>query len=221
MGPPARLLLVALLVLVAGCGSVAVTDEGTPTGATPAPIETGTGASTTTPAAATTPASTGPTTTAVEFEPTETVEVTVTRVVDGDTLDVRFPDGSEDTVRLVGIDTPEVHVANEPVEYEGVPDTEEGALCLRRAGHDATNYTAARVDGATVTLAFDPLTDRRGGYDRLLAYVSVDGANLNHDLVATGHARIYDTEFSLREAFEASEAAARTAERGLWACRGG
>ncbi len=33
--------------------------------------------------------------------------VTVTRVIDGDTIDVRFADGSEDRVRLVGIDCPE------------------------------------------------------------------------------------------------------------------
>ncbi len=212
MGPPARLLLVVLLALAAGCSSVAVTDEATPTEPTPA-------ATTTAAEAAATPASTGPTASPAGFEPTETVTATVTRVVDGDTLEVRFPDGSEDTVRLVGVDTPEVHVENEPAEYEGVPDTGAGALCLRRAGHDATNYTVARVDGETVTLAFGPLTDRRGGYDRLLAYVYVDGANLNHDLVATGHARVFDTEFALRGAFEASEAATRTGGRGLWACR--
>jgi len=209
MGPPARLLLVALLVLVAGCGSVAVTDESTPTESA---------ASTT--ASVATPAPAGPTATPVDFEPAETVEATVIRVVDGDTLDVRLPDGSEDTVRLVGVDTPEVHVENQPEEYEDVPGTDAGALCLRRAGHDATNYTVARVDGETVTLAFDPLTDRRGGYDRLLAYVYVDDANLNHDLVTTGHARVFDTEFSLREAFEDSETTARTEQRGLWACQG-
>lgn len=214
MGPPARLLFVALLVLVAGCGSVAVTEEGTPSES--APSATATAA-----ASATTPAPAGTTATPVEFEPVEAVEVTVTRVVDGDTIDVRFPDGSEDTVRLVGVDTPEVHVANEPGEYEGIPDTDAGALCLRRAGHDATDYTVARADGETVTLAFDPLTDRRGSYDRLLAYVYVDGANLNHDLVATGQARLFDTEFSLRETFEASETAAQSAKRGLWACRDG
>ena len=206
---PGRLFLVAALVLAAGCGSVAVSDEGTPTG-TPVGSTTDT---------ATTPAPAGPTATPVDFEPSGTVEATVTRVVDGDTVDVRFPDGSEDTVRLVGVDTPEVHVANEPGEYEGVPDTDAGALCLRRAGRDATDFTAARVEGATVTLSFDPLADRRGGYDRLLAYVSINGANLNHDLVATGHARVYDTEFALREAFEKNEATARTAERGPWGCR--
>lgn len=214
MRPPARLLLVALLVLAAGCGSVAVTEEGTPTETTAGVTAAGTGPTTT-------PAPTGPTAAPVDFEPAETVNATVTRVVDGDTVDVRFPDGSEDTVRLVGVDTPEVNVENEPAEYEGVPDTETGALCLRRAGHDATNYTVARVDGETVTVAFDPQTDRRGGYDRLLAYVYLDGANLNHDLVATGHARLFDTEFALRGAFEASETAARTEKRGLWACRDG
>ena len=65
--------------------------------------------------------------------PSETTAL-VTDVVDGDTVDVRFPDGSADTVRLLGVDTPEVHVENDPAEFEGVPDTEAGRTCLRRQG---------------------------------------------------------------------------------------
>ncbi|MFB6232818.1 MAG: thermonuclease family protein [Haloarculaceae archaeon] len=201
---PVTAVLVALLAVLAGCGSAGLASDRTPTGTVDTPSPAGTTADPTVPDG---------------FEPAETVEVRVTRVVDGDTLEVRFPDGSEDTVRLVGVDTPEVRVENEPGEYERVPDTDRGALCLRRAGGNATEYTAARLDGASVTLAFDPLTDRRGGYDRLLAYVYVDGTNLNHELVAAGHARVYDTEFALREAFEGSERAAQSATRGLWNCR--
>lgn len=209
MRPPAGVVLVALLAVLAGCGSAGVTGE-TPTHTATETVETS--------ATSETPFPTG-TATPAEFDPSGTVDVTVTRVVDGDTVDVRFPDGSEDTVRLIGIDTPEVHVANEPGEYEGVPDTDDGALCLRRAGHEATDYAATRLDGANVTLAFDPRTDRRGGYDRLLAYVYVDGDNLNRELVVAGHARVYDTEFSLRDAFETGERGAQSDPRGLWACQ--
>lgn len=157
--------------------------------------------------------------TALEAESIETVEVTVTAVVDGDTLAVRFPDGSEDTVRLLGVDTPEVAAETQPAEYEGVPDTAAGANCLRSAGEAATAYTRERIAGARVTLGFDPAADRRGGYGRLLAYVYADGGNLNQDLVESGHARLYDTEFGMREAFAATERRAQADGRGLWACR--
>ena len=205
--------LVACLLVLAGCGTGATGGDaagGTPTATV--------GAASTSDGTTLFPA--GRNATAPDsFEPSETVEVTITRVVDGDTVDVRLPDGQEDTVRLVGVDTPEVHVENEPAEYESVPDTDEGALCLRRAGHNATDYVRGRLEGREVTLAFDPLTDRRGGYDRLLAYVYVDGRNLNGELVAAGHARVYDTEFELRDSFEAVEAPAQSDGRGLWACR--
>jgi len=149
--------------------------------------------------------------------------VTVTGVVDGDTIDVRFPDGSEDRVRLVGVDTPEVHVAVDPGQYEGIPNSTAARECLRRVGHDASNFTRERVGGAAVELAYDPLTDRRGGYDRLLAYVHYDdggleNASLNYDLVATGHASVYDTEFTERDRYETAAADARSDGRGLWAC---
>jgi len=219
MNRSVRALLLVVLVVTAGCTTLGVDGGETPTadtGGTATPTDSGAG-STATPAQST---PTGPVATAtpVDVEFSETVEATVTRVIDGDTVEVRLPDGSEDTVRLVGIDTPEVHVENQPAEYEGVPESEDGAVCLRRAGHNATEFTVARVEGESVTLAFDPRSDRRGGYDRLLAYVYVDDRNLNHDLVATGHARVYDTEFVLRDAFETSETAARASSRGLWRC---
>lgn len=149
----------------------------------------------------------------------ERVDVEIVHVVDGDTVDVRLPDGSEDTVRLVGIDTPEVHAENDPTEFEGVPDTKAGATCLREAGHNATVYVEERVSAGNVTLVFDPNTDRRGGYGRLLAYVYVGDQNLNYDLVATGHARVYDTDFVFREQFDTSEQRARSRHRGLWTCQ--
>mgnify|MGYP006272184999 FL=1 len=149
----------------------------------------------------------------------ERVSVETLDVVDGDTIDVRMPDGSEDTVRLVGVDTPEVHVENDPAEFEGVPDTRAGATCLREAGHDASAYVERRVAAGNVSLVFDPDTDRRGGYGRLLAYVYVGEHNLNYDLVATGNARVYDTDFVLRDAFDSVEQRARTQQRELWTCQ--
>lgn len=36
----------------------------------------------------------------------------ITRVIDGDTMDVLFNDGRTDRVRLLGVDTPETNAAN-------------------------------------------------------------------------------------------------------------
>lgn len=146
----------------------------------------------------------------------------VTSVVDGDTLDVVFADGAAETVRLLGIDTPERHGEPEPTEYEGVPDTAAGRSCLRRAGQ----YVAAQVvgpalDGASVNVTTDPTADRRGGYGRLLAYVATADREWNRWLVARGYARLYDTDFARRDSFREAERAAQEAGRGLWTCRDG
>ncbi|MFB6138456.1 MAG: thermonuclease family protein [Halobacteriaceae archaeon] len=142
--------------------------------------------------------------------------VTVTHVVDADTLEVRFPDGSTDTVRLLGVDVPETRAENTPGEYEGVPDTAAGRDWLAAWGTYANRWAERCLDGATVELAGDPLADRRGDYGRLLAYVTVDGTSFNRALLERGFARLYDSSFERRDEFVTVEAEAQAAERGLW-----
>lgn len=146
------------------------------------------------------------------------VEVTVVDVVDGDTVDIEYDNGTRDTVRLLGVDSPEVQSENDPEEFPGVPDTEAGERCLRRAGGNATAYATDRLADESVTLVFDPQSDRRGYYGRLLAYVFVDDESFNHALLRAGHARVYDTAFTERERYERSAEAAREGRRGLWSC---
>jgi len=147
-----------------------------------------------------------------------TLSVSVVTVVDGDTVEVRYENGTVDTVRLLGVDTPETHVENDPTEFEGVPDTTAGRDCLREAGHDATRFLTERTLGEDVTLRLDPQADRRGYYGRLLAYVVRDGESLNYALVATGHARVYDSTFAESDRFYDAEDAARANATGLWTC---
>ena len=54
------------------------------------------------------------------------MDITVTRVIDGDTLDVAAADGSQDRIRLLGVDTPALRGPNKPNEngantYIGCP----------------------------------------------------------------------------------------------------
>ncbi|WP_121822383.1 thermonuclease family protein [Halostella salina] len=149
---------------------------------------------------------------------TERIEVTVVEVTDGDTVEVAYPNGTRETVRLLGVDTPEVHVENDPAEYEGVPDTEAGRACLREWGNRSSAFARSELAGEEVTLVFDDEADRRGGYGRLLAYVDYDGGRFNRALVEQGYARLYDTTFADRDDYAAAEERARENDTGLWTC---
>lgn len=192
------------LVLLAGC----LSGVGGP--------DTGTGSVGTTATATTTTTTEGD---AVSATPPPDVgrDATVTRVVDGDTVAVELPDGTVEKVRLVGVDTPEVYSENEPDEY-GVPDTEAGRACLDRYGERASAFARERLAGKTVRLVPDPNLDERGYYGRLLAYVYVDGVSFNRRLIAEGHARVFESDFTRREGYETAQRAAHEADRGLWGC---
>ncbi|MHB9285502.1 thermonuclease family protein [Halobacteriales archaeon Cl-PHB] len=149
----------------------------------------------------------------------QSYNVTVTNVVDGDTIDVRYANGSTDRVRLIGIDTPEVHVETEPEDWEGIPDTDAGHQCLRNAGENASAYVGEAIAGREVRLQLDAVGDTRGSYGRLLAYVYVDGDNLNYRLVSEGYAAVYPAEFEQQDRFEAAEDDAIAASAGTWTCQ--
>ncbi len=193
-----RLGVVALVVVLAGCtGNVALVEDSTPTLTTDSAAGTGP-----------TPAPT-----------TDSVRGTVVHVVDGDTIDVRAQSGTEMRVRLLGVDTPEVRAENDPTEFPGVPDTAQSKDCLRDAGGDASEFAKNHLLGNEVRVVFDEQSERKGGYGRYLAYVFVGGDNFNYRLVAEGHARVYVSEFTQLEQFEAAADAARTDGSGLWRCR--
>jgi micrococcal nuclease len=86
-------------------------------------------------------------------EPAGSVNADVTHVVDGDTIDVRTLEGDE-TVRYIGIDTPE---------------TVKPGTAVQCGGPKAHAVNERLVGGRTVTLRFD--AERRDIYGRLLAYV--------------------------------------------------
>lgn len=136
----------------------------------------------------------------------------VERVVDGDTVRV-LVDGEPETVRLVGIDTPESVAPNRPVECFG-PEASDRLGELLPAGEP-------------VTIETDPTQDERDRFGRLIGYVySEDEArSANEALVASGHARVYvfgGVPFDQAEEFMQQEAEAREAGRGLWgACEPG
>lgn len=132
----------------------------------------------------------------------DVLEARVLRIHDGDTIVVRTS-AREETVRLLGVDCPEIAHPQQVVEH---------------FGPQATAFTRSLVEGTTVELRIDPLADRRDKYGRLLRYVTLeDGRTLNALLIEEGYCRVIEWfPFEEREAFTRLQAAARRAARGLW-----
>jgi micrococcal nuclease len=149
------------------------------------------------------------------------LEGTVRRVIDGDTVVVRLPDRRQERVRLIGIDTPEIH-ANEKLARE-IARTGRDAVTLRRLGRRAAAFTEALLPvGRRVRLELD--VERYDRDKRLLAYVwRADGILVNLALLEAGHAQLLTISPNIRYAdeFRACAAAARVARRGLWASADG
>jgi micrococcal nuclease len=125
----------------------------------------------------------------------------VLEAVDGDTVVVELADGSTDTVRLLGVDTPETHHPTKPVE------------CF---GPEAAAFTARRLTAQAVELEGD--VEARDLYDRRLAYVVLDGERFNDELLRRGYARLLVLDPNRAHARELLDAElnARRHRRGLW-----
>lgn len=145
-------------------------------------------------------------------------QATITEVVDGDTVKVSIQ-GKGETVRLLGVDAPETHVENEPGEYENIPSSEEAKRCLKDYGSRASNFVK-KYEGKNATVTVDPVSDRRGSYGRLLAYVEVDNRSIGRQLLEKGYARVYDSRFSRAEEYYSIENGAMEDRKGLWKCKG-
>src|SRR3954447_4583252 len=137
-----------------------------------------------------------------EPQPAAPGEAVVTRVVDGDTLHVAMG-GTDETVRYIGVDTPESVKPSTPVQ------------CFAKAASAANERL---VDGRHVRMVYD--VERRDRYGRLLAYVyrADDGAFVNEALVRDGYARTLTVPPNVRYAdrFAQLQTEARERDRGLW-----
>jgi len=140
----------------------------------------------------------------------------VTRVVDGDTIVVRFETGKSEHVRLIGIDTP-----------ESKPNKRAG-LQARRSGRDESTIIALGKEawrntellapvGTQVELEYD--VQQRDKYKRLLAYAYLpDGRMLNEEILRAGYGNLLTIAPDVRytERFRKAYEESRTAGRGLW-----
>lgn len=128
--------------------------------------------------------------------------VTVAGVVDGDTIKISPGLEGKDTVRLIGVDTPEIKDPRKPVQ----PFAKE-----------ASDFTKNQLDKKRVALELD--VQKVDKYSRLLAYVWLPKDRLfNETLVKEGFAQVatYPPNVRYTDRFLAAQKEAREAKRGLW-----
>ena len=142
--------------------------------------------------------------------PGTVIRAVVTRHTDGDTARFLLDGGTEEKVRFIGIDTPEVSGETEPY------------------GAEASAYTAEAIPiGTTVWLELD--AEERDRYGRLLAYVwlerpdetsngQIRSGMLNARLLLDGYAQVYTFPPNVKyvDQFTRYQTEARGAGRGLW-----
>lgn len=126
------------------------------------------------------------------------------KCIDGDTIKATIND-SEETIRFIGIDTPET-------KYSTKTEDEPYAVT-------ASEYTCNKVMNANIVeIEYDPNSDNTDKYGRILGWIFVDDILLQKELVYNGYARvkyIYNDYKYLDELKEA-EVSAMNNKSGIW-----
>jgi micrococcal nuclease len=144
-------------------------------------------------------------------QPTPQPEVTepagdlysVSSVVDGDTIKVNIA-GTVTTIRIIGINTPEVVDPRKPVQCFGV---------------EASNKAKELLTGAKVSLETDLTQGDKDIYGRSLRYVfTSDGTDFGKLMIAEGYAfeYTYNLPYKYQTEYKAAETYARENNLGLW-----
>jgi endonuclease YncB( thermonuclease family) len=126
----------------------------------------------------------------------------VTSFSDGDTIAVNM-NGVRETVRMIGVDTPETHHPDLPVQCYGPA---------------AAAYTKNLIGNQEVRLEADPTNQNRDRYKRLLRYVYLpDGRLVQAEIIKNGYGFAYTLfPFTKKENFIKLEEQAKTNLKGLW-----
>lgn len=128
----------------------------------------------------------------------------VVSVLDGDTATVLI-DGKVETVRVIGIDTPETVRPDYPVE------------CF---GEEASKRAFVLLSNQVVSIITDSTQDQYDKYDRLLAYVELnDGRDFGDIMIREGLAYEFTfiEPYQKQPMYREAENYAKRNEIGLWA----
>ena len=140
---------------------------------------------------------------------------TVTRIVDGDTIKIRYW-GKDESIRLIGIDTPESRI-NKKAKRDAKRSGRDIKTIIEM-GKRATEYVSSLVKlGVKVEIEFD--VQQRDRYGRLLGYVYLpNGKMLNEEIVKAGYANVMTVppNVKYKDRFLRAYKQARENKRGLW-----
>ncbi|WP_240416509.1 thermonuclease family protein [Paenibacillus periandrae] len=186
------IILAALIALTSGCGgqSTPVTNQ----------VPVNPVATTTAPGVAVSPAATASTIATVPVDDKKFINAKVTRVVDGDTLEVTI-NGKKETVRMILVDTPETKKPNTPVQA---------------FGSEASTFTKETLEGKDIKLERD--VSERDQYKRLLYYVYIGDKMFNETLLEKGLARVavFPPDVKYVDRFRENQKKAQEAKLGIW-----
>ncbi len=143
-------------------------------------------------------------------EPIRTVTGTVTKVSDGDTIQVTTPEKTKLRVRLCGIDAPETPKINYRTGHINKPG--------QPYGEESWKALEAKIMGKQVRMDILDIVQ----YKRMVAVIWVGNRNINLEMVQEGHAEAY-LEY-LKEPYRAqfigAAKKASSGSRGIWSLPG-
>lgn len=127
-----------------------------------------------------------------------------TNIIDGDTIKVEI-DGIEESIRLIGVDTPEMQDSRNMVE------------CFAT---EAKSYLEKILINKSFSLESDQSQGERDKYNRLLKYIILDdGTNINKAIIENGFGfeYTYNLPYKYQTEFISAEKLAMKNKFGLWA----
>lgn len=137
--------------------------------------------------------------------PSKGKKAQVVKVVDGDTVTVSF-DGKNETIRIIGINTPETVDPRKPVE------------CF---GQKASEHAKELLNGKSVQLEPDTTQAELDKYNRLLRYIWLEDGTVDFGatMIAEGLAYeyTYNTPYTYQAKYKQLQKEAEREKKGLWA----
>ena len=148
----------------------------------------------------------------VESAPVKSAEYfSVKRVIDGDTIEL----SDSRRVRLIGIDTPEVHFSKKLLK--DARKSKKDILAIRKLGAKAASFSRDLCLNKKVRLEYD--VEKKDKYNRDLAYVYLeDGTFVNARIIEEGYGQVMTVPPNVKSAdlFLKLQRTARENNRGLW-----
>jgi micrococcal nuclease len=135
--------------------------------------------------------------------PQNSTTVLVTKVVDGDTIEV-FLNGKTEKVRIIGINTPETVDPRKPVE------------CF---GRQASDKAKSLLSNQTVRLESDPSQSNKDKYGRLLRHVFLNNeTDFGLQMIKEGYAYeyTYDVPYKYQTQYKDAQKEAESLKIGFW-----